>query len=88
MLYEKPVVATRIGVFPEFVQEGITGLLAVPGDAYDLAAKIRRLWEHPELCKTMGKAGRAHALREYSPDLYYTRSMNVFNKARQHLYAA
>jgi glycosyltransferase involved in cell wall biosynthesis len=88
MLYEKPVVATRIGVFPEFVQEGITGLLTKPGDADDLAAKIRILWEQPELCKAMGKAGRAHALSEYSPSVYYTRSMNVFNRAKEHLCAA
>ena len=88
MLHEKPIVATRLGVFPEFVQEGITGMLAEPGNADDLARRIRELWERPDLCSAMGKAGRQLALREYSAEVYYDRIMNIFMKATQHRYAA
>ena len=88
MLYEKPVIASRIGVFPEFVQEGITGMLAEPGNADDLARKVQELWEQPDLCRAMGKAGRQHALSEYSPDVYYARLMNVLMKSKQHRHAA
>ena len=55
----RPVVASRIGGLPFTVQDGLTGLLAEPGDAADLAAKIRRLLDDPELRTRMGRAGRA-----------------------------
>jgi len=87
MLHEKPVIASRIGIFPEFVQEGITGMLAETGNADDLARKIWELWKQPDLCRAMGKAGRQRALSEYSPDIYYTRIMDVFMKAIQQRYA-
>jgi glycosyltransferase involved in cell wall biosynthesis len=79
MLHAKPVIVSRIGVFPEFVQDGITGLLSEPGNIEELTKKIRYLWGHPELCHKMGDAGRERALKEYSPSIFYERLMTVFN---------
>lgn len=81
MGYAKPVVAPRIGSFPEIVQEGVTGLLFEPGNAEQLADRIRYLWERPDLCRTMGQAAHEKALREYSEDRYYSRLMDAYNKA-------
>src|SRR5205823_654072 len=36
----KAVIVSRIGVFPEFVQEGVTGMLFESGDAAELSQKI------------------------------------------------
>jgi glycosyltransferase involved in cell wall biosynthesis len=83
MLHAKPVIVSRIGVFPEFVQDGITGLLSEPGNIEELSKKIRYLWGQPELCHKMGIAGRERALREYSPSTYYERLMMVFNTGLQ-----
>jgi glycosyltransferase involved in cell wall biosynthesis len=80
MLHAKPIIVSRIGVFPEVVEEGVTGLLSEPGNAEDLSDKIRYLWERPDICRTMGKAGREKVIREYTPDLYYKRLMTVFEK--------
>jgi glycosyltransferase involved in cell wall biosynthesis len=80
MLHSKPIIVSRIGVFPEFVQDGLTGLLSEPGNAEDLSNKIRYLWEHPELCHKIGKAGREKVVKEYAPELYYKRLMTVFEK--------
>ena len=77
MQHGRPVVVSRIGVFPEFVQDGVTGRLFEPGDAEGLAARVRELWANPERCEQMGRAGRAWARREYSPEMYYSRLMNV-----------
>lgn len=38
-----PVVSTRLGGIPELVVDGVTGFLARPGDADDLAGVLRRL---------------------------------------------
>jgi len=81
MSHGKPVVASRVGGLPSIVDDGVTGMLAEPGNASELAEKIRALWEQPELCRTMGEAGRAKALREYSPERYYERLMAAYDRA-------
>lgn len=39
-----PVVATRVGNFPEEVDDGVDGLLCAPGDVADLARALRELY--------------------------------------------
>ena len=47
MIHRKPVVASRAGGIPDKVFDGRNGYLATPGDAADLAAKLRlALAEH------------------------------------------
>ncbi|MBI4505224.1 MAG: glycosyltransferase, partial [Chloroflexi bacterium] len=43
-----PVIAPNLGVIPELVRDGVNGLLLRPGDADDLAAKLRRFADAPE----------------------------------------
>jgi glycosyltransferase involved in cell wall biosynthesis len=40
-----PVVATRVGNFPETVRDGVDGLLCAPDDVVDLARALRALYE-------------------------------------------
>ncbi len=81
MSYGLPVIASRIGGIPEIVEDGVTGFLFEPGNADELAEKMKLLWENPELCRQMGKAGREKAIREYSEDVYYERLMAVYDEA-------
>lgn len=83
MMRSKPVICSRIGGLPEIIDDGITGLLFEPGNADDLAEKIHYLWDRPDLCRKMGRAGREKALREYSPKKYYERLMAVYKKAME-----
>jgi len=53
-----PVVASRISGIPELVEDGVSGLLAPPGDADALAAALRRLADDPELRGRLGAQGR------------------------------
>jgi len=53
-----PVIASRIDGVPYTVSDGVTGLLCEPGDPVDLAAKIARLLDDPDLRREMGLAGR------------------------------
>ena len=69
--YGKPVIAPRHGCFPGAVEDGRTGLLYAPGDAADLADKIRRLRTTPGLAETLGRNARAKCEREYAPERHY-----------------
>jgi spore coat protein SA len=54
-----PIIATRMGGIPEVVQDGVNGLLLEePGDARELAAKIRQLLRSPEDRRRLGQQGR------------------------------
>jgi glycosyltransferase involved in cell wall biosynthesis len=52
------VVASRLPSLMEWVQEGATGLLAVPGDVDALAAQLLVLVDDPALRRRMGQNGR------------------------------
>ncbi len=81
MSHSLPVIASRIGALPEIVEDSVTGLLFEPGNPEELADKMRLLWENPNLCRQMGKAGRQKVIREYSEDIYYDRLMAIYQKA-------
>lgn len=81
MMAAKAVVAPRVGGIPEIVDDGVTGLLFVPGDAEELADRIRCLWDSPKRCRDMGLAARDKALREYSRERYYERLMTICERA-------
>lgn len=80
MLQGKPVICSRIGGLPEIVDDGKTGLLFEPGNAAELAGKIRYLWDRPELCREMGEAGRKKVLAEYNSERYYERLMTTYER--------
>lgn len=64
----RPVVASRIGGLPFTVVEGVTGLLAEPGDAGNLASQLLRLISNPEQALSLGLAGRKRFLAEHTWD--------------------
>ena len=53
--FGKPVVATRVGALPEAVIDGITGLLAEPGDEQSLADALVTLLSNDGLREEMGR---------------------------------
>jgi glycosyltransferase involved in cell wall biosynthesis len=50
-----PVVASGIGGMAEFVRDGVDGLHFRPGDAQDLAAKLRRFVDEPGLAAALSR---------------------------------
>ena len=57
----RPVVGYDVGGVSEWLVDGRVGFLARPRDPADLAAKLNRLLENPDLATRMGAAGRARA---------------------------
>jgi glycosyltransferase involved in cell wall biosynthesis len=60
------VVATTAGAFPEFIEDGRTGVLVPPGDPDALAAAIKSLLLDSERCTRMGTAASEHMRREFT----------------------
>jgi glycosyltransferase involved in cell wall biosynthesis len=66
-----PVIASNIGAGCCLIVDGKSGLLFRPGDADDLARKVRWMWEHPQEVSAMG----TNARREYEDR--YTAQQNL-----------
>jgi glycosyltransferase involved in cell wall biosynthesis len=66
MNYAKPVIGCRAGGIPEVIDEGVTGLLAEPGDPDSLTEAILTLAQSPTKLYEMGLAGRQQLLSRFS----------------------
>lgn len=74
----KPVIGTNIGGIPELVKTDITGLIFEPGNAKDLAEKIKYVLDNPEKIVTMGENARSFVEQELNAEKYYQGLMRVY----------
>ena len=85
-LYGTPVIASEIGGIPELLvslpQEGTmpaaekaTGILFDPGDARDLADKVRFLWNHTEIRSKLAANCREHTKERFLTLQEYTEKL-------------
>lgn len=63
-----PILATRLSGIPEFVEDGISGLLVEPGDRPALGRALVRLAGDPPLRRQLGAAAAARVRRDFSLD--------------------
>jgi len=61
-----PVVATRVGSVAESVEDGVTGLLAEPGDADQIAGQLVALLTDRGRSRRMGRAARDRVVAHWS----------------------
>lgn len=76
----KPVIASDIGAIRERVIAGETGILVKPGDEKNLAMKVRRFIEDPQLVGRMGKRARQVYENFYRPDENYEQLIDIYQK--------
>lgn len=81
MAHGVPVIASRIGALNDTVREGRTGLHFAPGDPADLARQMRRLWDDPALCRTLGAAAHADVVARFSEDAHFDRLVAAYDAA-------
>jgi len=62
-VFGKPVVASNVGCLPEYVEDGVTGVLVPPGDVPALADAVASLLEDDEKRRSMGSNARAWLAR-------------------------
>jgi glycosyltransferase involved in cell wall biosynthesis len=77
----RPVIGSRLGGIPELIDEEHTGLLCEPGNAADLAEKLRFLLERPELCREWGRNGNRKLREGFSRASHYDRLMAIYDTA-------
>ena len=73
MHYGRPVVAFNAGGISDWLQDGVTGLLAPEQDVKALAAAIERLLRDDELCSQMGRQAQAVVRSKFTFDGYLDR---------------
>jgi glycosyltransferase involved in cell wall biosynthesis len=73
-----PVVATSVEGTPEAVRDGIDGLLALPRNAGDLAAKIDQLCADRQSWQTMGMAARERQQNQFTTRKMAENIANVY----------
>ena len=77
MAHGKSIVASRIGGFPEIIEDGKNGFLFNPGDKDVLAKVIIRLLEEPELVQKMRCAAK-NTIGKYTPDVYLAKLLELY----------
>ena len=63
-----PVVASRVGGLPEFIEDGVHGLLVPHDDPEALAAGVGRLLDDPALARRLGQAGANRVMAEFGTE--------------------
>jgi glycosyltransferase involved in cell wall biosynthesis len=76
-----PVIASNLGAMAEMVDHERTGLLFNPGDAGDLASKVRWAFEHPEAVEAMRAAARREFEEKYTAERNYAMLMAIYEAA-------
>jgi glycosyltransferase involved in cell wall biosynthesis len=75
-----PVVASHLGALAELVEDGRTGLLAAPGSADDLAAKIQHLLDNPLTVARMRQEARGEHEAKYTAERNYQLLMGLYER--------
>lgn len=77
--YKKAVIATNIGSLPELVKNNETGLLFDYASVSSLKEKIKYFIDNPFEVKRMGENAYRELIHNYSPQIHYTRLIQLFN---------
>lgn len=75
-----PVIAANIGAIAELVDSGRTGLHFRPGDATDLADKVKWVLANPEKLAQMRLQARTEFEAKYTANKNYQKLINIYTK--------
>ncbi len=78
MVLGKPVVISRAGGIPEFIEHGVSGLMADPLKPEDFADKIGAVLGDPERARAMGRAARERILSKLDSELIWEKTRDMY----------
>jgi glycosyltransferase involved in cell wall biosynthesis len=76
--HARPVVATRVGAFPETVEHGRTGLLVPPGSPDAFGDALIQLLLNPAEARAMGDRARRRAIAHHNWSLIGARTAAIY----------
>ncbi len=76
----KPLIASQTGPGPEVVENEVTGLLCDPYNPKDIASRIKILLNDSEKCKSMGRAAREYAIKNYNIEILMDENYQYYKK--------
>jgi len=76
-----PVVASRVGGIPEFVEDGRAGLLVPPLEPSPLAEAFLKLWDEEGTRRRLGDYGRTQVVPRYTWERVVDRLLEVYSEA-------
>lgn len=77
MEFSIPCIGTNEGGIPDIIDDGITGYIVEKKNPSALAEKIEILIKNPELCKSMGEAGRKKFLEKFTLEKFENRLKDI-----------
>jgi glycosyltransferase involved in cell wall biosynthesis len=80
----RPVVGFAVGGIPDWLEHGVTGLLAREADTATLAQNLARLLADPELAAMLGAKAAARVRERYRPDTCLDQLTAVLREAVDH----
>lgn len=78
MSMAKPVVISKAGGIPEFIEDGVSGWLADPLEPGDFADKIIRVFRDPDQAKPMGEKARQSILTKCDDEVIWDKTRRMY----------
>lgn len=75
-----PIVATNVGGVSSLINNETNGLLVQPGDIVDMASKVKRLIENPQLAESFSIYGREWAMDRHQPESIVDDVVSTYEK--------
>jgi glycosyltransferase involved in cell wall biosynthesis len=77
----RPVIGFAVGGIPDWLDDGVTGILVPEADTDALGAAIASLLANPGWATALGQAGLARVRERFQPDQYLDRLEQVLGEA-------
>ncbi|MCI0355699.1 MAG: glycosyltransferase family 4 protein [Acidobacteria bacterium] len=83
MAAARPVVATRVGGIPEYLEEGASGILVEPRMPRQIAGAVLGLLDSPETAAAMGATGRRRVQQLFALERWVDETIRVYERGLQ-----
>ena len=80
MAMGKPVIGAEIGGIPELINDNVDGFLFESGNSEDLAKKINKMIDDPDMNQEMGTNARKKIEQLYNPEIHYQQVMILYDQ--------
>lgn len=81
MAYGMGIVTTTTGGIPQLIRDGVSGMLAAPGDVAAMAAALERFLTDEDCLSSCGRAARERAVSAYSLESHLEKLGEIYERA-------